>query len=403
MSFTQAVPGMKPGSTIRNVVIGFLYLPFMPFWPFIAAYVVATNRGGAAQSLSAVPGVSKDGGVVAGVVIFFGMLVLFGLMGAVLPGSDTDTTDSDIDAVSTDEGIDDDATTDSDSADSTEGPADDTDTDDADSSDDSTSGETDDSTSDGTDESTDDSSGDGTSDDSDEPTGDRSDGSTSDSSDDSATGDSEQSTGDESDGSDDESRSADDSTEDDSPPPAPDGESYQFNGNGNDVTDHFATEGGLVTIEFEHDGDSNFQVQAVDGEGNTEFLVNEIGGYDGTVALNMAQNDWRLDVTADGDWSAHVEQPRFNEADIQGLPAEASGKHAAWFGPYEFDGSQEVTFEIVGDRQASVWLRTTDGRIVDLLHNEIGPYEGSALVTNSGYGLIVVDTDSAEWRIEISE
>ena len=393
MSFTQAVPGMKPGSTVRNVVIGLLYLPFVTFWPFIAAYIVATNRGGAAQSLSAVPGVSKNGGVVAGVVVFFGMLVLFGLMGALFGGGDTDTTDRDISAASTDDGVDHDATTDSDSADSTEGTADDTDTDGTDGSGDSTSGGTDDSGGDDSDESTDGSSDDSGGDDSDESTDDSSADSTSD--------DSEQSTGDGPDGSDDESSSADDSTEDASPPPAPDGDSYRFNGNGNDVTDRFTTEGGLVTIAFEHDGNSNFQVQAVDGEGNTEFLVNEIGTYDGTVALNMAQNDWRLDVTADGDWSASVEQPRFNEEDVKDLPAEASGEHAAWFGPYEFDSSQQVTFEIESDHHAAVWLRTTDGRNVDLLHNEIGPYEGSALVRNSGYGLIVVDTDSAEWRIEI--
>lgn len=351
MSVTEAVPGMKPGSTIRNVIIALIYLPLIFLWPFIAAYVVAKNRGGAAESLSGIPGVSKDGGIVAGVIAFVGMFVLLGVIGAVLPGGDTDTAGDGTDVESTNGGVDEGTTTESGS--------------DGDATSDS----------DGSDGGTDSSSGDGSTD---------------------------GSTGDGSDGSDSTSGS-DESTTDDSPPPAPDGESYQFDGSGNDVSDQFTTAGGLVTINFEHTGESNFQVQAVGSGGEEEFLVNDIGNYDGTVALYLPEDDWRLDITADGDWSAKVEQPRFNESDLESLPAEGNGEHAMWFGPYEFDGSQEVTFEITNDAQAAVWVRDTNGQNVDLLHNEIGPYEGSALVTDTGRGLIVVETNAAEWRIEISE
>jgi len=187
------------------------------------------------------------------------------------------------------------------------------------------------------------------------------------------------------------------------PVPAPDGESYSFSGSGNDVTDPFSTQGGLVVFDFEHDGSSNFQVKAVNSAGDEEFLVNEIETYDGEVAIYLPSDDWRLDITADGSWSADVTQPRFNENDIKPLPASADGEHAAWFGPFEFQGSTEVTFEIKDDSQASVWLATHEGGKVDLLHNEIGPYEGTALVTDSGVGLIIVDTDSAKWRIEIGD
>jgi len=185
------------------------------------------------------------------------------------------------------------------------------------------------------------------------------------------------------------------------PVPAQDGDSYDFSGSGNDVTDRFETKGGLVVFDFEHDGDSNFQIQAVNNGGDEEFLVNEIGTYDGEVALYLPAGEWRLDVTADGDWSADVTQPRFNSQDLKSLPAEAEGEHAAWFGPFKFEGSTEVTFVIEDDSQAAVWLATHQGEKVDLLHNEIGPYEGTALVTDEGIGLIIVDTDSAEWRIEI--
>lgn len=185
------------------------------------------------------------------------------------------------------------------------------------------------------------------------------------------------------------------------PEPAEDGASYSLSGSGNDVTESFETEGGLVVFDFDHDGSSNFQVQAINENGDEEYLVNEIGTYDGQVALALPSGEWTLDVTADGSWSADVTQPRFNEQDIEDLPEEASGEHAAWFGPFEFEGTTEVTFVIEDDSQASVWLATHQGEQVDLLHNEIGPYEGTALITDDGVGLIIIDTDSAEWRIEI--
>ena len=187
------------------------------------------------------------------------------------------------------------------------------------------------------------------------------------------------------------------------PAPAPDGESYTLSGSGNDVTDSFTTEGGLVVFDFEHDGTSNFQVQAVNSVGDEQYLVNEIGTYDGEVALYLPSDTWRLEVTADGTWNTGITQPRFNEQDIESLPTEANGKHAAWFGPFAFEGSTEVTFEIYGDSHAAVWLTNHQGEKVDLLHNEIGPYEGTALVTDTGNGLIIVDSDSAEWRIRIGE
>jgi len=357
MSLTEAIPGMAPGSTIRNVVIALIYLPFMFLWPFIGAYIVARNRGGAAESLSVVPGIADDGGVVAGVVAFVGILVAISVLVVALPGVD-DTADDGPEVSSTTDGVDSDtsdATTDESSS--------------TDSADSSGGDETDDST-DG--DSTDSDSTDG---------GSTDDGSTSDSTDDGSTDDS--------------------SAEDNSPPPASDGESYSFSGSGNDVTDGFESEGGLVTVAFEHDGESNFQVQAISSDGSEEYLVNDIGTYDGTVALNLPAGEWQFDVTADGSWSAGVEQPRFNQNDLEGLPASQEGEHSAWMGPIEFSGGEEVTFEITNDAQAAVWLRDTDGRRVDLLHNEIGPYEGSALVTNDGVGIITIDTDSAEWRIEI--
>lgn len=346
MSVTELVPGMRPGSTVRNAAVVVVYLFFIYLWPLIAAVVIGTNRHGAADKLSRLPGVSEGGGAISALVAFAGTTVIItivlGLLGA--GGNEGDTAPDSPDAgtsgdtsgstdaagdreentVATDGGTESEAMTETDTPTPTE-------------------------TATGT------------------PT----------------------------------ETATETPTETATPEPAEDGASYSFSDEGNDVTDSFTTEGGLVTIAFEHDGESNFQVQAVRSDGEQKHLVNEIGTYDGEVALYLPSSDWNLEVTADGSWSADIEQPRFNDQDIKNLPAEASGEHAAWFGPFEFEGTTEVTFEITDDSQASVWLADHHGQNVDLLHNEIGPYEGTALVTNEGVGLIIVDTDSAEWRIEI--
>lgn len=89
MAFTEYVPGMKPGSTIRNIIVALLYLFFIYLTPFVLAYAVFTNRNGIADELSGIPGISKGGGVVSAVAIFVIAFVALSIIGAVLPADDT--------------------------------------------------------------------------------------------------------------------------------------------------------------------------------------------------------------------------------------------------------------------------------------------------------------------------
>lgn len=362
MSISDRLPGMKPGSTIRNVALGFLYIGLLPFaialLPFYVFFAVATNRNGLAtriknSPLGRLPGIGghnwKTGGAAFAyiIVISFVALVVIGATAPSenpAPGAD-DPSASAADAVATTTLIETETETTKSTSTETAPP---------------TTTETTTST---TTEKT-------------------------------ATPTTTTTT------------TTTTATTTEAPTtttvePAENGESYEYSGSGNSVTDGFSTEGGLVVLDFQHDGDSNFQVQAVGSGGGEEYLVNEIGSYDGQVALYLPSDDYRLDITADGSWSADVTQPRFDQNDIVDFPASADGEHAAWLGPFEFEGGEEVTFEIENDAQAGVWLATHQGEKVDLLHNEIGPYEGSTLVTNSGHGLLIIETDSADWKITI--
>lgn len=186
------------------------------------------------------------------------------------------------------------------------------------------------------------------------------------------------------------------------PPPEPDPQ--RVSGSGGDVTDAVSVEGGFTTFELSHTGESNFQVELVDaGSGESqEFLANAIGDYDGTVGLFVPPGDYLLDVTADGSWEATVEQPRFDSGDVEAPPVSESGEQAAWMGPIDFDGAVEVSVEATGDGNLGVWLADVNGERVELLANDIAPFETSTIVGQDGVGVLLIETDSAGWRIEVS-
>lgn len=331
MALTETIPGMEPGKTGRNVVVGALYmffvLPFvLLFFPFIAAAIVGTNFKGAAATLEKLPGIAAGGGAVAGVAAFAYALVIWVIL-AGLGGLSDDTADDGA-APEIDE---------------TESP---------------TPSPT--PAADGGAETTPTSSPTATL----EPT----------------------------------------PTAEAAPTPAEDEASYSLSGEGGDVSDSFDTAGGLVVIEFSHDGSSNFIVQLVnENTGEEQYLVNDIGQHNSRVAVNLPSASYRLDVDADGSWSADVRQPRYSEAEVASLPDSASGQHHDFMGPYQFEGTTEVTIRATSEDHVAVWLADVNGQKVELLANDVGPYEQTTLVSQEGYGMIIIESDSGEWEVEIGE
>lgn len=82
MSITSRIPGMKSGHTIRNVIVGFLYLGFWPFiiagFPLIVPVSIGFNYRGVSDKLARLPGISAGGGVVSGAISLVYVFVLFG-------------------------------------------------------------------------------------------------------------------------------------------------------------------------------------------------------------------------------------------------------------------------------------------------------------------------------------
>ncbi|AXG09565.1 hypothetical protein [Haloplanus rubicundus] len=80
MAFVEYVPGMRKGATGRNIALGVVYvlaLPILSTLAFVWVPVyVGINYNGIARDLSSIPGVSPDGGVRTGVVVFVYLVVI---------------------------------------------------------------------------------------------------------------------------------------------------------------------------------------------------------------------------------------------------------------------------------------------------------------------------------------
>lgn len=187
------------------------------------------------------------------------------------------------------------------------------------------------------------------------------------------------------------------------PKKAPDGESYAFDGSGATATNTFTTDGGLVTFDLSHNGDSNFAVWLLNGNGEKEeLLVNTIGSWDGKVVMYLPAGTYLLDVEADGSWDADVSQPRYSSAEVDSLPQSSEGDDSTYIGPFSVDGLTRVEFVAEDDEHYAVWLKTHRGENMELLFNEIGPFEGSTAFGGTGDAIIQVRTNG-EWKIVIEK
>lgn len=93
------------------------------------------------------------------------------------------------------------------------------------------------------------------------------------------------------------------------PEPEPAPEPIVFSGRGDYATETFQLEEGLVRLQAEHQGSSNFAIKLLDGNGDLQELpVNEIGSYSGSRAFSVRSGTYLLDVTASGPWTIQIQQ-----------------------------------------------------------------------------------------------
>lgn len=184
------------------------------------------------------------------------------------------------------------------------------------------------------------------------------------------------------------------------PPLAP----ITFEGSGKRVTEEFATERGLVRVTMRHDGSSNFIIWLLDATTGTkkELLVNGIGPYDAARYFSFPPGRYVMDVDGDGAWNVTLAQPQPTEG--RTLPTSDAGDRDAAPEPIHLNsGLHRFRMTHAGEGNFIVWLLDGQGNQIDLLANEIGPWDGDAAVGIPRDGAYVLDiVADGPWTIGVA-
>ena len=148
-----------------------------------------------------------------------------------------------------------------------------------------------------------------------------------------------------------------------------------------------------------HSGNGNFAVINYDAQGEyLGLLVNTIGNYEGKRLIDIKNNEYtsRFEVKADGNWTITIYPLLPEYVTYMDVPGTYSGTGDDVIALH---GSPDIaTFNYLGDGNFAVIGYSSEDW--DLLVNEIGPYNGQAIVPN-GTVLLEVTADDP-WTMEIT-
>jgi hypothetical protein len=162
------------------------------------------------------------------------------------------------------------------------------------------------------------------------------------------------------------------------PPPVLPGEFAPFilSGSGDSVPSLTIPGDIRAILDFSYSSASNFIVVAY-GAGNEslELLVNEIGAYSGRRPVNFNSSDGRLrylEIKASGPWTIQVLPPSHAHTEWGGFRDDVVKIAAS-------SSNRPISFVHTGSSNFIVWSYSNTRRL-DLEVNEIGPYNGTALL-----------------------
>jgi hypothetical protein len=178
-----------------------------------------------------------------------------------------------------------------------------------------------------------------------------------------------------------------------------------LSGQGQEASEIFTLKKGLAIFNMKYSGTSNFIIWLLDSNGDkVGLLANEIGAFNGAQALEIpGPGDYILDVDADGPWTVDIAQPETQTA--QGTPAsfKGAGKQVS---PFLMLKPGLTIFKMTHDGESNfiVTLLDSNGRLVELLTNVIGTFDGSKAVGIQKSGIYCLNiVADGEWNIEVSQ
>ena len=195
-----------------------------------------------------------------------------------------------------------------------------------------------------------------------------------------------------------------------SPTPGPQLVSFEFSGRGNEATELYALDVGLIRCDYTYAGEHNFIVEVLDSQGGYAAVVaNEIRSCEGSSADNIrGAGDYLLNITADGDWTIRCQA---NAPGTQPSPRQpvavfelaGQGNEATDFIHLE-GGLLRGDYTYAGEHNFIVEVLDSQGDYAAVIANEIGSCEGSSAASIGSAGEFLLNiTADGDWTITLSQ
>ncbi len=179
-------------------------------------------------------------------------------------------------------------------------------------------------------------------------------------------------------------------------------EPITLSGVGQQATNKFTLTKGISVFKMTHKGSANWAPKLLNSNGDyVDLLANDVGSFDGSKAVGIKkEGEYILDVTANGNWTIVIEQPRATDA-----PTTKSFSGDTQLATELFSLEKGLkTFKMIhkGSANWAPLLLDKDGNYVELLANDIGPFDGSKAVKINRDGLYLLNiTANGDWTIVI--
>lgn len=188
------------------------------------------------------------------------------------------------------------------------------------------------------------------------------------------------------------------------PSPVPEPSPISLVGSGSQSSQTFHLEKGLSVFSMQHQGSANFTIWLIESSGKkVDLLVIVAGEFSGSKAEGITTaGDYRLDISADGQWAVGITQPRPMTAQPAPLSMTGAGQHATRFFALH-QGSATFKMTHNGSSNFAVWLDDVNGKHIDLLANTVGTFDGSRAEDIDRDGIYLLDINAdGDWKIDVS-
>ena len=180
---------------------------------------------------------------------------------------------------------------------------------------------------------------------------------------------------------------------------------YSYNGSGNKVIQGLNLSQGVSRFIATHNCSRNFIVTVKDAAGKlVDLPFNEIGTYSGSVYVSIPKPGvYSLEIQGDGAWKIDVLDMGVIRNESPQAASKYTGKGDAAFKiKFPKTGAVVFKFKYVGKSNFIVTIYDKNGKLDDLLANEINDYTGETMFSAGSGDYYIEVIATGDWTIQIT-